>query len=89
MTKVKKCCRNCGSTNIKIDAWAEWNEKTQEYELSQTFDDAFCEDCEETGSFEDEDIPPQSEGNDDQIDKEITSAPGLREPDGGDDQLSG
>ncbi len=69
MTKVKKCCRNCGSTNIKIDAWAEWNEETQEYELSQTFDDAFCEDCEETGSFEDEDIPaetpkPSSVGSD-------------------------
>jgi hypothetical protein len=28
------------------DAWASWNYQKQEWELSQSFDHAFCEDCE-------------------------------------------
>ena len=42
---IKKVCHACGSDEVKFDAWAEWDEVDQKYELSQTFDEAFCENC--------------------------------------------
>lgn len=59
MTKIKKCCSTCGSTDIKFDAWAEWDEESQQYELSQTFDNTFCESCEGECSVEDQEISPE------------------------------
>lgn len=42
----QEVCSHCGSQNIKVDAYAEQNPQTGEWELAQTFDDAYCEDCE-------------------------------------------
>ena len=39
-------CSHCGSTDVVIDAWANWNDETQEWELFDTFDEAFCRACE-------------------------------------------
>lgn len=38
-------CGNCGGNNIKADAYAEWNEEAQKWELANVFDDRFCDDC--------------------------------------------
>lgn len=38
------CC-SCDGQNVKRDAHAVWNEKLQIWELSNTYDDFFCDDC--------------------------------------------
>jgi hypothetical protein len=45
-SKCKPVCQTCGSDNVRLDAWAEWNLDTQRWELSQTFDAAYCDRCE-------------------------------------------
>lgn len=44
--KIRMTCSDCGSENVLRDAWASWNVETQEWELGQVFDEAFCEQCE-------------------------------------------
>ncbi len=39
-------CSSCGSDRVVRDAWAVWNAETQEWELQQVFDAAFCRTCE-------------------------------------------
>lgn len=46
-SKSKPRCKTCGSDDVRIDAWAEWNMELQQWELSQTFDAAFCNNCED------------------------------------------
>lgn len=46
--KGKPVCSRCGSDNVKKDAWAEWNAETQQWELSNTYDETYCEECEES-----------------------------------------
>lgn len=38
-------CSNCGGENIKRDAHVEWNSELQTWELSNTYDDFYCDDC--------------------------------------------
>ena len=38
-------CATCNSENVKRDAHAEWNPELQIWELSNTYDDFFCDDC--------------------------------------------
>lgn len=39
-------CSECGSRDVRIDAWAEWDILTQRWILSETYDNAYCRDCE-------------------------------------------
>lgn len=39
-------CKYCGSEDIKVDAWATWNNRTNHWELASVFDAAFCDQCE-------------------------------------------
>lgn len=48
MKKIRYTCSTCGSTNIVWDAWASWNEEEQVMELENTFDDCFCNKCEQS-----------------------------------------
>lgn len=48
MKKIRYFCSNCGSTDIVWDAWASWNEEKQVMELENTFDDCFCNECEQS-----------------------------------------
>lgn len=48
MKKIRYFCSNCDSTNIVWDAWASWNEEEQVMELENTFDDCFCNECEQS-----------------------------------------
>ena len=47
MTARKKTqrCANCGGSNVLLDAYAFWNDETQDWELAHSFDDARCDDC--------------------------------------------
>lgn len=61
MTKMKlrMTCGTCGSTNVKHDAWAAWDEDAQEWILDNTFDYAHCEDCEQETTIEAVKIPAE------------------------------
>lgn len=41
----KPICNTCGSDNVMADAWAEWDVSKQRWEISNTFDEMFCQDC--------------------------------------------
>lgn len=41
-----KCCADCGSENVVLDAWASWDFTKQDWALATTFDAEFCRDCE-------------------------------------------
>jgi hypothetical protein len=39
-------CRECGSTGVVVDAYAEWNVMTQRFEISSTYDKGgYCNTC--------------------------------------------
>ena len=40
-------CKTCGSDDVVKDAWANWDYSLQQWVLSQTFDSAWCEKCED------------------------------------------
>ncbi len=42
---IQILCENCGSTHVTRDAWAEWSEEKQEWQLGAVFDDGFCHKC--------------------------------------------
>lgn len=44
-TKIRIECSTCGSTDVRRDAYAEWNVQTQEWELHSVYDNFVCEDC--------------------------------------------
>ena len=44
--KTEPTCTNCGSTNVRVDAFAEWDADQQKWVLSDTYDNGFCNDCE-------------------------------------------
>ncbi|OAN58669.1 DUF5983 family protein [Sphingobium sp. TCM1] len=39
-------CASCGSADVMRDAWACWDDDTQDWVLGSVFDAAFCETCE-------------------------------------------
>lgn len=39
---VQMVCRDCGSTSVLRDAYAEWDSVNQEWTLENVFDDAVC-----------------------------------------------
>lgn len=51
-------CNKCGSNDVRKDAWAAWNEETQEWELANVFDAEFCNSCEEECTIVEQEIAP-------------------------------
>lgn len=49
-------CSVCGSENVKRDAWAEWSVQEQSWVLCSTYDNTYCEDCEEEQSLEEREL---------------------------------
>lgn len=47
--KIKMVCKHCGSDNVHLDAYADWDEDTQQWVLGSTYDHEFCSDCERDG----------------------------------------
>jgi hypothetical protein len=50
-TRIMRCAA-CQSDDVVRDAWASWSYQSQQWELSQVFDHAFCEQCESDCSIE-------------------------------------
>ena len=48
MIKEKPVCTQCGSDDVKADAWAVWDYEEQEWVLDNAFDNNFCEFCEDS-----------------------------------------
>jgi hypothetical protein len=47
-------CTTCRSSEVKADAFAEWNVETQQWELADWFDKgSWCDRCEQTTTLED------------------------------------
>ena len=44
--KIKMVCRDCGSDDVRQDAYAAWDDTEQDWVLAGTYDDAFCCACE-------------------------------------------
>lgn len=45
--KIQIACRDCGSTKVTRDAWAEWDVKRQTWVLGAVFDYGYCHRCNE------------------------------------------
>jgi len=58
--KLQMCCSECGSKDVLVDAWASWDEVNQEWELSSTFDQAFCEDYNSETSIDEIEIEDEA-----------------------------
>jgi len=55
--KITIICPKCGSDDVVCDATARWSVENQCWELSGTFDDKTCQQCEyENDSFSDKDL---------------------------------
>lgn len=59
--KIKIVCRDCGSDDVRRDAWAEWDEDLEEWTLGTVFDAGHCENCEGDASLEEVEILPPSQ----------------------------
>ena len=44
--RVTFTCKTCGSKLVTRDAWAEWDEDSQNWVLGAAYDYAFCHACE-------------------------------------------
>lgn len=51
MAKLKMVCPHCKGENVKVDAWAAWDADKQQWELVDTFDAAYCDDCDHEMSY--------------------------------------
>jgi len=56
MNRIKMVCNNCGSENVLKDAYAAWNVDSQQWELSNTFDNNICDDCGATDSVDEMEV---------------------------------
>lgn len=45
ISKTRPVCSGCGSEDVRTDAWATWDHEAQEWVLSSTYDDAYCNTC--------------------------------------------
>jgi len=44
--KVDWVCEHCGSNDVLVDAYAEWNVDTQQWEIHSTFNKgSYCREC--------------------------------------------
>lgn len=48
----KYVCSECGSENVRRDAWAAWDVETQSWELAAVFQAGFCDDCDAVTSLD-------------------------------------
>lgn len=44
--RITIICKTCGSKEVTRDAWAEWNEESQQWVLAAAYDYAYCHKCE-------------------------------------------
>ena len=54
--KITKVCKECGSEQVMLDAWAAWDVDKQEWTLYDVFPDSWCETCEGVCTIIDKEI---------------------------------
>ncbi len=54
---IKIVCNHCGSDNVRRDAWAEFDVRTQAWVLGTVFDAGHCVKCDGVASLKDVEIP--------------------------------
>ena len=52
-------CSFCGSESVKLDAWAVWDIDSQSWRVSETFDAAWCDNCDGEATLKE--VEPVSE----------------------------
>ena len=62
MKRINYICTHCGSSDVVFDAYAEWNPETQEFEIYNTFDDSWCNECEGANTVKTVDLAESNEG---------------------------
>ena len=55
-TPIEICCEECGSKNVRRDAFASWDEENQQWELSEVFDNGVCQDCEDEVNLKEKEL---------------------------------
>ena len=56
--RIGYVCCYCGSNSILMDAWAEWDTESQEWILSDTLVQAYCQQCDGETSLIDVELAP-------------------------------
>jgi hypothetical protein len=49
---VRMVCERCGSPQVTREAWAEWDEEGQGWQLGAVFDFAYCHRCQRRAHIE-------------------------------------
>jgi hypothetical protein len=49
--KVVIVCSTCGTQNVLVDAWAEWNPSEQKWELAKVCQTVYCQECDGESSI--------------------------------------
>jgi hypothetical protein len=49
--KIVMVCGTCGTQNVLVDAWAEWNPKEQKWELAEVCQTVYCQECDGESSI--------------------------------------
>ena len=52
-------CAECGSTDVVRDAWASYDQDSDEWVLDSLFDQAFCRECECNCELDEEELPAE------------------------------
>ena len=60
MSRVRKVCRLCRSEEVWYDANASWDPENQCWELKNTFDAAYCDECDGETTIVDEAEPEEA-----------------------------
>lgn len=55
--RIAKTCEFCGSEHVWLDANAEWDFEAQRWVLKNTFDNAWCDECDGETTIIDKEIP--------------------------------
>ena len=45
MNHIRIICNECGSDDVRFDAWAQWDEELQTMVLKNSFDYNCCDNC--------------------------------------------
>lgn len=68
---MKLECKTCGSTNIRRDAWAEWDQELQQWLLGDLYDkEVWCSGCDTEGwdNIKEEEEEDEDEDEDEEDD---------------------
>lgn len=56
MARIQIVCSNCGSDDVRRDAWATWDEGAQDWTLGEVFDQGFCAACDGEAHLDEQEI---------------------------------